>query len=241
MRLWDEADFMCYILSLFKLKNKSPSKEDSPLPEVISPSTWFGLFDELITFWSRFLLDANPQEQKISSFLWSYERGGDVCMVTGSLNFSASQSRHLVLGDPCPWTSHMGDGVHQGAEAPPHPPTQGWMSHPADSVLSCCSLGVFFPPWAHHHGMHSAFALLWWEQQTLWKQTEGMTLTSLVSPLKTEPITPICQVYFKRYVDFCEMVRVKATVLGLGPGWCSATLNLPCLLVLCGKEAWGNG
>ena len=46
-----------------------------------------------------------------------------------------------------------------------------------------------------------------------------MTLTSLgFSFWKTEPIAPICQVYFNRCVDFCEMVRVKAAVLGLGLG-----------------------
>ena len=113
----------------------------------------------------------------------------------------------------------MGDGVHQGERQPPHPPTQGWMSRPADLVLSCCSFGGLFPlsppPW----DAQCFCAVLWWEQQTLWKQTEGMTLTSLgFSFWKTEPIAPICQVYFNRCVDFCEMVRVKAAVLGLGLG-----------------------
>ena len=111
------------------------------------------------------------------------------------------------------------------------------MSHPAGLVLSCCSVGGLFslspPPW----DPQCFCALLWWEQHTLWKQTEGMTLTSLgFSFWKAEPIAPIWQVCFKRYMDSCEMIRVKATELGLAPGWCSVTLDLPCLWLCVGKK-----
>lgn len=123
MRLWDEADFMCYILSLFfKLKNKSPSKEDSPfLNWFLYPPDLAFLMSSL-HFGAVSSCAANPQEQKISAFLWSYVKGaGTFAWWLDPLNFLGQPVWAFSLGRPLSLDQSRG-GAHQGERATPTPP-----------------------------------------------------------------------------------------------------------------------
>ena len=70
MKLCDEADFRCYILSLsffFSLKKKILSaKEGSPTTELVFPSTWLGLLEEPLTsFFGGVFLGLNPGHMEV--------------------------------------------------------------------------------------------------------------------------------------------------------------------------------
>ena len=240
MRLWDKADCMCYILSLFfKLKNKSPSKEVSPfLNWFLHPPDVAFLMSSL-HFGAVCSCDANPQEQKISAFLWSYVKGaGMFAWWLDPRNFLGQPDWAFILGRPLSLDQSRGWWNPPGREGNPHiSQPKAWLSRLADMWCGLPRSWAAAPsgvssPWVHRHGTRSAFV-----HSCGGNSTEGMSLASLgFSFWKTEPIAPTWQVYFKRHMDFCEMICVKVTVQGLAPGCCSVTLNSPCLRLCVGKK-----